>query len=91
MLTEADLKLLIQAQSRQSYAWKRVIEIARNYAMFKAHGSYLESDGSLVTISGSDRPSYETHFKDSLLSAVLNAYQEDSIMGIEISKAATKA
>lgn len=84
MLNEEQLKTIVEELSKQQKfqrgAWAKVNEIARQYAQMKLHGSYVEN-GSLHTISFSDRDRYTEMFKDNLLRAVEKAFLEDALTG----------
>lgn len=78
---------LQKSQNLQTAAWKRVIEEARKYAMMKAHGKYIESNGCIASIAHSDRKSYEDMFIRNLLMYIEYAYVEDAMVGVALETA----
>lgn len=78
----AVLRRLEQAEKYKAGAWGRVVRCAKQYAMMKLHGSYLEH-GNIVRVGGLDRQRLETHFGDQVLALACDAMLEDAI-GLEV-------
>ena len=89
-MTEQIEQLLARIAKAEEYragAWSRVIEAARNYAMVKSFGKYLERkfDGNgkpvtrIVSLCGSDREDYAKMFADNALTYAVSALAEESI------------
>jgi hypothetical protein len=74
------LEAIIKAQRYQAGAWQKVVDCARQYAMMKATGSYMEN-GSRHRINFSDKASMEKMFADTLLRAAEDAFVEDALVG----------
>jgi hypothetical protein len=70
----------LKQQKFQVGAWTKVVDLAKQHAMMKLHGTYMEC-GSLVKISGSDRASYLSRIGDNLLRASEDAFLEDALTG----------
>jgi hypothetical protein len=83
-VSAADLETLLAAQGSHTWYWRKVIEIARQYAMMEAHGSFIEN-GAVVTVGFHDRKQYSEMFKGNLLHAITDAFREDAILGITLS------
>lgn len=76
------VKKLEKAVAYQRGAWAKVEECGRKYAQMKVFGSYNEN-GSLIRVGYNDRKSYEEMFRDNLLRACEDAFQEDAQVGVE--------
>lgn len=71
---------LAKSRAYQRGAWVKVIEIGRQYAQVKLHGSYVEN-GRVITVSHSARSDMVEHFQSNLLHAIEAAFLEDALMG----------
>jgi hypothetical protein len=89
MISDAVMSELLQAQKFQAGAWAKVIEKARQYAMMKSTGSYMEN-GNRITVSHADRERYAEMFADNLKWAACDAFLEDAMLGAAVQTAGVK-
>ena len=82
-ISEDTLQQILQAQRFQSGAYKQLVENARQYAMMKTMGTYMEN-GKRISVGSSDRKYYEDLFLDKMKSAAENALFEDTMLGVAI-------
>jgi len=77
------LEKILQAQLYQEGAWAKVTYHARQYAMMKATGSYMEN-GNRHRINFSEKVEMEKMFAGNLLRAAEDAFVEDALVGAEL-------
>jgi hypothetical protein len=82
---EKVVSALDTARKLQRGAWDRVQNKARQWAMLKAHGVYINEHGHSVRVSSGELDTYERVFRSNLLQEVEQAFAEDALMGIAVS------
>jgi hypothetical protein len=89
MINATDLEEILKVQRFQGGAYAKLIEKARQYAMMKTTGSYIEN-GNRITVSHGDRERYAEMFADNMRWAAVDAFVEDALVGAAMQSARTE-
>lgn len=88
MLTEEQEKQVIallatdaKAKAYRNGAYTKLIEAARNYAMMKATGSYLDKNGVIMRVSLSDKQSRTEYYLEDMRHAAEDMFLEEALAG----------
>jgi hypothetical protein len=75
------VEALEASPKQKSPRWVRVIEYAKNYAMLKSFGKYVERKNGyecFMVVTHSERPSMEKMFTENLLRECIAALADDA-------------
>jgi len=87
MISAETLAELAKHVKYQNGAWAEVQRIARQYAMMKAHGRFIETNGELIEVNRASIEQYVEMFKENLLRAIERAFVEDALLGVALGEA----